>query len=67
MIDKIHKWISSHLTKLLGFAQGTIAAVAAVDGIIPAAHLKYYMGALGVLTFWRGWFNSTRPSEPPAE
>lgn len=63
MIDQLHAWISGHATKLLGFATGTIAALAAVDGIIPANHLKYWMGALGVLTFWRGWFNSSQP--PP--
>lgn len=59
--------ISRHLTKLLGFAQGTIAAIAAVDGIIPATHLKYWMASLGVLTFWRGMVNSSTSSTPPAE
>lgn len=58
----------SHGTKVLGFAQGTIAAVAAVDGIIPAANLKYWMAALGVLTFWRGYTNSTNlKAEPNAD
>lgn len=65
--ERLHKWIAGHATKLLGFAQGTIAALAAVDGIIPAQHLKYWMASLGVLTFWRGWFNSTRSSDPPSE
>jgi hypothetical protein len=50
----------NHGTKAIGFAQGTIAAIAAVDGIIPAAHLKYYLGASAVLTFWRGFFNSSQ-------
>lgn len=59
-VDKLHSWISSHMTKILGFAQGTIAALAAVDGIIPAGQLKYYMASLGLLTFWRGWFNSSQ-------
>lgn len=49
--------VSDHFTKGLGLAQGTIAALAAVDGIIPATHLKYWMAALGVLTFWRGYMN----------
>lgn len=48
----------SHGTKILGFAQGTIAAIAAVDGIIPQGQLKYWMAGLGVLTFWRGFSNS---------
>lgn len=50
----------NHGTKAIGFAQGTIAAIAAVDGIIPAHHLKYYLGASAVLTFWRGFFNSNQ-------
>jgi hypothetical protein len=52
-------WVN-HGTKAIGFAQGTIAAIAAVDGIIPAPHLKYYLGASAVLTFWRGFFNSNQ-------
>lgn len=51
--------IKNHLTKLLGYGQITIAAIAAVDGIIPAQHLKYWMLALGLLTAWRGHHNST--------
>lgn len=50
----------NHGTKAIGFAQGTIAAVAAIDGIIPATHLKYYLGTSAVLTFWRGFFNSSQ-------
>lgn len=50
----------SHGTKALGFAQGTIAAVAAIDGIIPPNHLKYYMAASAVMVFWRGFFNSAQ-------
>lgn len=59
-VNRVHAWVSAHMTKLLGFAQGTIAAIAAVDGIIPANQLKYYMATLGLLTFWRGWFNSSQ-------
>lgn len=54
----IRKFWRSHGTKLLSFTSGTIAAVAGVTGIIPEAHLKYYMGAIAVLTFWRGYTNS---------
>ena len=50
-------WVN-HGTKIIGFAQGTIAAVAGVTGLIPDAHMKYYMAAIAVLTFWRGFFNS---------
>lgn len=48
-----------HGTKLVGFLQGTIAAIAGYD-IIPPTHLKYYLGASAVVTFWRGFFNSSQ-------
>ena len=50
--------IKNHGTKILGFLSGTIAAIAGVGGLIPDAHLKYYMGAIAVMTFWRGFINS---------
>jgi hypothetical protein len=50
----------NHGTKLIGFAQGTIAAFAGITGIIPDSHLKYYLAASAVLTFWRGFFNSSQ-------
>jgi putative intracellular protease/amidase len=46
-----------HGTKLIGFAQGTVAALCGVAGIIPDAHLKYWLAASALLTFWRGFFN----------
>ena len=49
---------NSHGTKILAFVSGSIAAVAGIDGIIPQAHLKYYMAAMALLTFWRGFSNS---------
>lgn len=54
----IYNFINAHGTKVLGFLSGTIAAVAGVTGLIPDAHLKYYMGAIAVMTFWRGFINS---------
>lgn len=57
-------WVS-HGTKAIGLAQGTIATLAAIDGIIPAGHLKYWLAASAVLTFWRGFFNSSQ--NPPTE
>lgn len=50
-------WLS-HGTKILGFLTGTISALAGVAGIIPEKHLKYYMAAIAVMTFWRGFTNS---------
>jgi hypothetical protein len=56
-MNPINWWIH-HGTKILGFLSGTIAAIAGVGGLIPDAHLKYYMGAIAVMTFWRGFINS---------
>lgn len=52
------EFLKSHGTKVIAFATGTISAIAGVTGIIPEAHLKYYMGVIAVLTFWRGFVNS---------
>ncbi len=57
-------WWRNHGTKILGFVSGTIAAIAGVGGLIPDAHLKYYMGAIAVLTFWRGFINSNMGNQP---
>lgn len=51
-------WWDDHGTKILGFIGGTISAIAAVDGIIPPTHLKYYMATVSLCTFWRGFVNS---------
>lgn len=59
-MNALAQFWKGHGTKLLGFAQGTVAAIAAVDGIIPPAHLKYYLAGSAVLTFWRGFFNSSQ-------
>lgn len=47
-------------TKMIGFAQGTVAALAGIAGLIPEGHLKYWLAASAVLTFWRGFFNSAQ-------
>lgn len=54
----ISKTWAEHGTKILGLVSGTIAAVASVSDLIPAAHMKYYMGVIAVMTFWRGYINS---------
>jgi len=46
-----------HGTKVLGFVQGTVAAICGVTGIIPDSQLKYWLAASAVLTFWRGYTN----------
>jgi hypothetical protein len=57
-------FFESHGTKVLGAIQGTIAAVAGVTGVIPESHLKYYMAAIALLTFWRGFINSELQRKP---
>lgn len=57
-LQTVHGWWVNHGTKILSFVSGTIAAVAGVSGLIPEAHLKYYMGAIAVMTFWRGFTNT---------
>ena len=54
----IWEFWKSHGTRILGFAQGTIAALCGVAGIIPDNHLKYWLAASAVMTFWRGFTNS---------
>lgn len=44
-------------TQLLGYAQGTIAALAGAS-VIPGPHLKYWLAASAVLTVWRGQGNT---------
>lgn len=47
-------------TKILGLAQGTVATLAGIAGLIPDAHLKYWLAASALLTFWRGFGNSAQ-------
>lgn len=63
MLDKVLAFWNSHGTKVLGFAAGTIAVVASTTGIIPDAHMKYYMLATALLTFWRGFTNSATSAQ----
>jgi hypothetical protein len=57
VVDWFRHLSREHLTKILGGAQITVAAIAA-NGIIPSHQLKYWMTASGLLTAWRGFVNS---------
>lgn len=57
--------LASHGTRLLGIAQGTIVILCGVAGLIPESHLKYWMAASAVLTFWRGQTNAGQIAAPP--
>lgn len=62
-MKQIYEFLRCHLTKVLGLAQGCLAAVAAVPGVIPTEHLPYWMAALGVLTYLRGAFSPIQPQK----
>lgn len=62
-MSSLYQFWVSHGTKAIAFIQGTLAAIAGVTGIIPESHLKYYMGVIAILTFWRGFFNSAQAKE----
>jgi hypothetical protein len=57
-MNQVLSFWRNHGTKVLGFAQGTIAALAGVSDVIPPGQLKYWLAASAVLTFWRGFVNS---------
>ena len=59
-MKNIYQFWVGHGTKLIGFVQGTIATLAGITDLIPQHHLKYWMAAIAVLTFWRGYFNSSQ-------
>lgn len=51
-------YLQNNGTKILGIAQGTIATLSGIAGIIPASQLKYWLAASAVITFWRGFGNT---------
>lgn len=59
-MNTILDWYHNHGTKILGFLSGLIAAVASVSNLIPQQHLKYYMAAIAVCTYLRGYENQRR-------
>lgn len=50
-------------TKVLGFAQGAVAALAGIAGLIPTSHLPYWLAASALLTLSVGFFNSITLAE----
>lgn len=49
-----------HGTKMIGFAQVTVGVLAVADGIFPPESMKWVLLASGLLTAWRGYFNSAQ-------
>src|SRR5271168_3366301 len=58
-LANIWSFLSANGTKVLGLAQGTVALLAGMNNIIPADDVKYWLAASAVLTFWRGFSNSS--------
>lgn len=50
-------YIQNNGTKILGVIVGTLTVLVGAD-IIPPEHVKYYMAAIAVATYWRGQSNS---------
>jgi len=48
------KWIGTKLTRGLGVAQGTIAIIAAQDGLLTQKQVAALVGLTALLTYWRG-------------
>lgn len=51
--------VASHGTRILGIAQGSVALLCGMTGLIPDSHMKYWLAASALLTFWRGQTNAT--------
>lgn len=59
MLEKIGPFFRNHGTKMLGFGQVTVGAVAAGSGdLLSPIRLKILIMVSGVLTAWRGFVNS---------
>ncbi|HZO21033.1 MAG TPA: hypothetical protein VFB37_00930 [Steroidobacteraceae bacterium] len=58
--------LTSHGTRVLGVAVGTITALT-TSNVIPANHLKYYLAAIAVLTYWRGQGNADKIADKVIE
>lgn len=50
-------WVS-HGTKILGFLAGSVGVIAGTSRLIPDTQLPWWMLASGLLTFYRGFFNT---------
>jgi hypothetical protein len=63
-MNAILNLIQSHGTRLLGIAQGTVALICGMTGLIPDTHLKYWLAASAILTYWRGQANAGQIAAP---
>jgi hypothetical protein len=59
MLMTILTYLWDSRTKIMGLAQGTVAVLAGMNGIIPESQVKYWLALSAVLTFWIGFGNGT--------
>jgi hypothetical protein len=59
MLMTIVTYLWDNRTKIMGLAQGTVAMIAGMDGVIPPEDVKYWLAASAVLTFWIGFGNGS--------
>jgi len=52
-MTNVFTWFEGRTTRIIAIVTGTLVTLTGTD-IIPNAHLKYYMAAIAVLTYWRG-------------
>lgn len=57
-IRKVYAWAVAHGTKVLGFFQVTVGALAGATDIFSPTALKAFIVSNGLLVAWRGFFNS---------
>jgi hypothetical protein len=58
-LTNVWSFLWANGTKVLGLAQGTVALIAGMGDVIPPTDVKYWLAASAVLTFWRGFSNSS--------
>lgn len=66
-MSAILTYLQTNGTKMLGLAQGTIATLCGMGGLIPDYQMKYWLAASAVLTFWRGSANTQAIASAVAE
>lgn len=57
-------WADNHGGKLLGLAQGVVAALAGIAGLIPEHQLKYWLAASAVLSVLQGYAMPSVTTKP---
>ena len=66
MLTCIIDRLNTHGTRYLGLAVGTLTVLTS-SGVVQQNHLKYYLVAIAVLTYWRGATNADRVATKVAD